>query len=45
MEGSSDELVSRRREALGELKQVVKAEEIFWYQKAKCKWLKKEKGI
>lgn len=42
--GRSDVLVSRRREVLREFEQVIKAEEIFSHQKAKCKWLKKGDG-
>lgn len=33
------DLVVRRRDTLAEMNRILKVEEIFWHQKAKCKWL------
>lgn len=34
-----EKLMCKRMEVMADLERILKAEEIFWYQNAKCKWL------
>lgn len=39
-----DDLRFRRTNVMAEMEGVLKAEEMFWYKKAKCKWLSERDG-